>query len=471
MDRYSALLVSIVSSMFIARLLSPADIGVFSVTMVLIGFISALRDLGAGQYLVQERELTPDKISATWTVLLCTGFLMSVVVVVAAHPVSRFYKEPRMLDIMLVIAVNFAVNPFGSMTYAWLMREMRFDALAVMRFGGSLAGACTSVFLAWQGHGPISLAYGSLLSTLVNAGLALYFRPARFGWLPRWKGVRDVVAFGSKLSATSIVGALGVGAPELFLGKLQSMTAAGLYSRSNGLTSMFQRLILDATQAVVLPLFAKAKRETGDISEPFLRTVSYVTALGWSFFLGLMALSFPLTRLLYGDQWDDSVDLTRLLALGMVVGLPAAMCPQALMASGRADGLLRVTVWVVVTQIACVGVGTLFGLLGAGAGFVMAQGVAVTLWLAATRKVVGFSWKDLLRRLRRSAVLASITAIVPFCCVAVFGLRPNTVVVPLAGCALLGSLLFLLAARWLRHPIDDEVQSLLVRFKRPADLP
>ena len=454
--------------MFIARLLSPADIGVFSVTMVLIGFISALRDLGAGQYLVQEKELTPDKISATWTVLLCTGFLMSVVVVLAAHPVSRFYKEPRMLDIMLVIAVNFAVNPFGSMTYAWLMREMRFDALAVMRFGGSLAGACTSVFLAWQGHGPISLAYGSLLSTLINAGLALYFRPARFGWLPRWKGVRDVVAFGSKLSATSIVGTLGVGAPELFLGKLQSMTAAGLYSRSNGLTSMFQRLILDATQTVALPLFAKAKRETGDISEPFLRIVSYVTALGWSFFLGLMALSYPLTRLLYGDQWDDSVDLTRLLALGMVVGLPAAMCPQALMASGRADGLLRVTVWVVVAQVLCIGMGAVFGLLGAGVGYVASQLVSVAIWLASTRHIVGFEWQQLRSKLRCSAAVASITAIAPLSTLAMFGLRPNSVLAPVAVCLLSGAVLFVLAARWLRHPIYEEIKELMSHLKKTA---
>ena len=143
LDRYAALVLSIVSSMFIARLLTPAEIGMFSVTMVFIMFISAMRDLGAGQYLVQEKELTPERIRATWTVLLGTGLFMALVVLAAAYPVAHFYNEPRMVEIMWVIAINFAVNPFGSMTYAWLMREMRFDALATMRFAGTLAGACT----------------------------------------------------------------------------------------------------------------------------------------------------------------------------------------------------------------------------------------------------------------------------------------------------------------------------------------
>ena len=451
--------------MFIARLLSPADIGVFSVTMVLIGFIAALRDLGAGQYLVQEKDLTPVKISATWTVLLLTGFFMASVVALAAYPVSRFYGEPRIFEIMLVIAVNFAINPFGSMTYAWLMREMRFDALAIMRFGGGLAGAITSVYLAWQGHGPISLAFGNLLSTLVNAGLAIYFRPPHFALLPRWTGVRQVVAFGSKISATSLIANLGSGAPELFLGKLQSMTAAGLYSRGNGLVNMFQRLMLDATQSVALPLFAKAKRDTGDLREPFLRTVSYVTALGWPFFLGLMALSFPLTRLLYGDQWDDSVDLTRLLALGMMIALPAAMCSQALMAAGRSDELLRVMAIVVTVQIGCTGLGATFGLMGTGAGYVLAQCISMPVWLNRTLRVLGVRWRDLLTVLRASALLGCWAAVAPLAVFLLVGSRPSGIVAPIVTSAVFGTMLFVLAAWWLKHPIYDEVERMYRRVR------
>ena len=64
LDRYASLVVSIVSSMVIARVLTPEDIGVFSVTMVLISFVATVRDLGAGQYLIQEKELTTDRIRA-----------------------------------------------------------------------------------------------------------------------------------------------------------------------------------------------------------------------------------------------------------------------------------------------------------------------------------------------------------------------------------------------------------------------
>lgn len=52
LDRYSSLAISIIYSMMIARLQTPGEIGVFSVTRVVLGFVSTIRDLGAGRYAV-----------------------------------------------------------------------------------------------------------------------------------------------------------------------------------------------------------------------------------------------------------------------------------------------------------------------------------------------------------------------------------------------------------------------------------
>ncbi|MBL0150828.1 MAG: oligosaccharide flippase family protein [Ideonella sp.] len=73
MDRYAGLTISIASSMVIARLLTPGELGVYSVAMVLLGFLQTLRDFGAGQYLVQERELDSNRICAVWTIQLVTS--------------------------------------------------------------------------------------------------------------------------------------------------------------------------------------------------------------------------------------------------------------------------------------------------------------------------------------------------------------------------------------------------------------
>lgn len=466
LDRYSALVLSIASSMVIARLLTPADIGVFSVTMVLVSFASTLRDLGAGQYLVQERDLTGDRVRATWALMLTTGGLMALIVLVAAWPVSQFYREPRMLPIMVVISISFMANPLGSMTYAWLMREMHFETLAVMRFCSGLAGASTSIALAWNDFGPISLALGNLAATAATATLGVWFRPSHFSWLPGWVEIRRVLRFGGTASSTSLMWDMANGAPELLLGRIQGMTAAGFFSRANGLTMMFQRLVLDATQAVALPLFARAAREEASIREPFMRATSYVTALGWTFLVGLAFLAPTAVYVLYGDQWGASIDLVRVLAGGLCIALPAAMCQQALMALGQVTAILRASLALVPVQVACVAVGAQYSPLGAAIGFASAQAVSVTVWLVTAQRAVGFSWRNLLETLIKSAVLAAAVSTVPMTCVMLTQRFAVHDLVQLVGVLLVAPVVLVLVARLIRHPLALEFKRLWQSTRR-----
>jgi O-antigen/teichoic acid export membrane protein len=465
LDRYAGLALSILSSIVIARLLTPAELGVFSVTMILILFVSTMRDLGAGQFMVQVKELTPEGIRSTWAVMLGMGCAMALVVLAMAYPMSWLYQEPRIVAIMAVIAINFVVSPFGSMTYAWLMREMKFESLAIMRLGSSVAGAITSVALAYGGQGPISLAYGQLVATLVNAVMAVHFRPAHFGWAPGFKDIRQVVGFGGKITLSTIVNSLASGAAELFLGKLQGLAAAGYYSRANGLATMFQRLVLDATQAVAIPLFAKARREQGNFEEPFLKATAYVTALGWTFHLWLAMLAFPVTRLLYGTQWDASVDATRWLALGMAIAVPCAMCTQALMAAGKATQLLYLSTLGAALQIVAAAGGAMLSLEWAAIGYAAAQAAMTPVWLLTTRRAAAYSWARASHSLLLSAALALLTCSPVMVTLFRSGLRSEEDGVSIFFSLLLGCIIFPLAALLLRHPLGDEIRALSRRLR------
>lgn len=461
LDRYVGLLLSVASSMIVARLLSPAEIGVFSIAMVVLSFISAMRDLGAGQYLVQERELTTERIRATWTVQLGLGIGFALIVLAGAVPVAHFYGEPRLREIMFVLALNFAISPFGSLTYAWLMREMRFDSLAMMRFAGGLTGAIVSVLLAWRGFGPISLAVGNLAATIANALIAVAYRPASFPWLPGFGEVRRVLSFGTKLSITTVVNTLGNSVAELVLGKAQNMVAVGLYSRANGLTSMFNRLILDATHSVAMPLFSKASREGKSLGPILMKATGYVTGLGWSFFGVMVLLAHPMVRVLYGDQWDASVPLVRLIALAMAIGLPSAFCATTLLASGSMDALMRLTTWTVLQYSALLAIGALFGTMQLGWAIVVAATISTLVWLAATPAMREVPKPAFAKLLLKGLVLAAASVAGSAMSYAWHGDSGTIHLLQLATGIACAALVFVATAFAVSHPLADELRGLL----------
>jgi O-antigen/teichoic acid export membrane protein len=465
LDRYASLAITVGSSMAIARLLTPADIGVFSVTMVLLIFVNTVRDMGAGQYLVQEQELTTERIRAVWAVQLGLGFALACVVLLSSYPVAVFYNEPRMRNIMMVVALNYAINPFGSLTNAWLAREMRFQSLSVMRFTSVLSGALMSTFLAWKNYGPISLAFGSLTTTVVNALVAIYFRPKSFPWLPGLGEIRRVLKFGSKLTGSVLIYDVSSSSPELFLGKMQELSTVGFYSRANGLVQMFHRLFVDAVGAVCLPWFARQSREQGGFVDPFLKATSYVTAFGWSFCLAVVCLAHPLIRLLYGDQWGQSVDLARLLAIAMAFTVPASLCGTALISSGGVNIIARVTILAATQNVALVALGASQSLATLGIAMIASAAIAAAIWLQATSRHIGLALPRLLRTLRQSAIVALAAGVGPGLALWLYGPYPAGFVWPLLIGFVGGLAGFVGGILFVRHPLQVEVAAFWAKVK------
>lgn len=452
--------------MVIARLLTPAEIGVFSVTMVLLMFVATVRDMGAGQYLVQEKNLTTERIRAVWAVQLGLGLSLALLMMLVSYPVSVFYEEPRMRDIMLVVALTYAINPFGSLTYAWLMREMRFESVALMRFSAGLIGALVSIWLAWESFGPISLAFGSLASAVVNALVAIYFRPKWFPWLPGIAEIRRVLSFGSKITGSSVANVIARGAPELLLGKLQSITAVGLFSRASGLVQMFHRLFVDAVVSVCMPWFAKNSREYGGVVDPFLKATSYVTVFGWSFCLAIVCLAHPIVRVLYGNQWDQSVDLARLLAVAMIFRVPVALCPTALLASGAASTIARVALFSAIQSVTLVSFGASRDLFTLGYAMIAAEFVNGVLWYRATAKQINLPTLRLLSTLGKSAAVALLSALGPVIAFWLYGPSPEVFVMPLILGGVGGVSGFLVGVIVFQHPLNVEIKLIYSRLKR-----
>jgi len=466
LDRYAALGLNIASSMVLARLLTPTEVGVFSVVMVLLALVNTVRDLGAGQYLLQAKELTPAMVRSVWAVQLGLGSLLALLTLAGSQPVAAFYRDERIVPIMALLALNYLANPFGSITYAWLMREMRFATLAWARFASALAGALLSIGLAWKGFGPISLAWGSLATTVVNALVLSLARPANFPWLPGLQHFRDVLAFGSRLTGASVLNTLTAGAPEFLLARLQSLTAAGFYSRAGGLVAMFRSLVSDAVMAVALPLFAKAAREQRDVPAAFARVQAYMTAVGWSFGACTALLAYPAVRVLYGDQWDPAVPLVRWLALALLFQVPVSTCQTALASTGGAPALLRASSWASALTLSLTAFGAWQGMEVLAACMLPAALGSLGLWLWQVRRHLGLSLGLLARACAPSLGVALCCAAGPGLVVLLWGWTPAPA--PALALGVPTAILGFLAGCWLfKHPLREELTPVLQGLRRP----
>ena len=462
-ERYLMFGMQFASSMVLARLLSPHDFGVYSVAVVMMGFIHVLRDMGVGQYLVQETTLDRQKIRAAAGAVMTTSWLLAPVVYFAGAPVAAFYREPGVADVLHVLALNLLIIPFGATVQAWLHRHMRFGPLLVMRVGSTAVQIVTSIALAWTGHGFMSLAWGSLAGVVFTMLAANLYRPAELRVLPSFRHMGRVFSFGGRAATMGLLTELSSGLSEMIVGRTLGMESVGIWNRARGQIQLFGRLFGASIFAVGLPHFARLHREGKPLAAPFRHGAECMLGVSWPIFAGLALFAEPLIRLLYGHQWSQAAVLVPVLCLNAALGNLLPLSHPLLVATGRVDRALQQVVIEVLLIGMAVAVSSPYGL------DVLARAcVGASLIMVAWRYTILRGWAllpgVLLAVATRGTLVTACAMVGPVLVRLGFGAEPAQPLLPLLLAAVTAAPGWLLGLVLTGHPLAAEAARLLARM-------
>jgi O-antigen/teichoic acid export membrane protein len=411
--QYVDMAIQFASVMLLARILSPSEIGTFSLASMLMGMLHMFRDFGVSQYIIQERELSFARLQSTMGVAILLALAAGSVLFCLSGPVSRFYANPDLRAVMIVMSASFVISPFGAVTASVLRRQNHLAAMFFVRTIGALCQVGVAVGLALHGAGAISLAWGNFAGILAFGVVASLLRPADMPWTPRFRNMREILSFGSVSSLGNLAGLAGTSMPELIVGKVMNMAAVGYFSRATGLVQLFSHLIANALTPLTLPYFAQVRRDGRSLAEPYLQSVSQLTALAWPFFCVLLVLAYPVTRVLYGPQWDASVPVARLLCLSGAVAAVGLFATQAMVAAGQVRSSTLCSLIVQPVRILGVLAAASHGLLAIAALLLLVEFIAlgVTSWFL--HRTIGVRPGQIARACIKSAVISACAVAVP----------------------------------------------------------
>lgn len=461
-ERYTALLIATIGSMLIARMLAPADIGVYSIGAVLVGLAQVLRDFGVGQYIVATPVLGRPQLRAALAVALASAWLLALLVLLASGPVAAFYHEPRLRDVLRLLALNFVVLPFTALTLSLLRRQLRLASIYLINTAHAGAQLLCTLCLAAHGYGCLSLAWGALAATATALLVSLPLRPAELPWLPGLAGVRDVVGFGVLATGGNVIDEAGVAAPDLIVGKLLGVADVALFGKAQGLLSLFSQAVTSAVAPVMLPLFAAEARAGRDLRASYLLTVSCMTAVAWPFFALLAVLALPIVNVLYGDQWDGAAPLIRIMCCSGALYSMFSMARYLFVAAGQVRVQARLDTLAVAVRIAAVLPAALLGLQWVAGAVVLS--IVFRCWLTwrYLDRFGGIGGGALLAAVARSAVLAVLTSLAPLGALLAMPPGPAQVLVAAAG----AMPLWLAGILLCRHPLAQEIEFVRREFVR-----
>lgn len=362
-QRLFTIIIAFISSVLIARLLSPSEIGIYSVCVSVVGIAHVFREFGVGNYLIQEHDLTRERIRASITILLGFAWAMAAGLFIFKNEIAAFYNDPRLEHVLSILALNFLVIPISSPILSILRRNLQFGKVAIINILSSIVQNCTAVALAYMGYGPASLAWGSFGGILITILMCIIFRPRDVPWLPGLTDIRRVASFGSKSSFGTLVNEAGNSSPDLIIGRMLTLADVGIYSRANSFAAIITSQISMLLHSVLLPTFSHESRTGKDVIRNYKKRTEMFTGFlcpALAFF-GFAAK--PLILLLYGPQWLPAAPLASIICFAALIAQPYSLTGTLLMAQGKVGFSAKMSSITQSLKVLSVFVGCLFGLI------------------------------------------------------------------------------------------------------------
>ncbi|MGE3285921.1 MAG: oligosaccharide flippase family protein [Pseudonocardia sp.] len=398
------------STLVLARLLSPEEVGVFAAGTVLSGFLTMFVDSGMKNALVQRRDDVEAAADTVFWATLVGGLLIGLLAFGAAPLVGMLFRSHLAAEIAAVTAGLFVLQAATVAPDAIMVR--RFDAMRrlIVDPARSIAYGATAIGCAVAGFGVWALVIGTYAQAvvgLIGTWSLARWRPGRGASVRLW---RELGRFGLPILVLSLSWRVRGMIQTALLGRTLGESALGQYRYGTRLGELPRTAIIQIGAYAILPTFARISEDPDRFRRGFLR------AMRWSWLLAvpvtglIVALGEPAVVVMLGERWRPAG--TFLMASGAIaacVGLHE-VCGEAIKAAGDSKRLHWISVIVLVAGLGLLVALLPLGLLGVGLAASATEVLITAASLVLARRVVGLRMRELVPLLAPAAVATVVAA-------------------------------------------------------------
>ena len=365
--------VQMISLVVLARILEPADFGVYAMVLPIAAIVGLFQDMGLQDAIIQRRDVTHTQVNALyWINVTMTGVIAAALL--AASPlVGALYGDPRTATLTAALAVPILVGGLAHQQYAMLARDLRFMTLAVIDIACVATGFVVAVVCAllWQSYWALwASGVASALVWTVAATLASSWRPS---W-PSFRAQTDgMLRFGAHVTGVTVVNFLVENVDNILIGRSWGAVALGFYDRAYKLLLFPVQNVSRPLARVAIPLLSRMQDDPERLRRAYLRILGQVNLLTVPAIAAALAAHDELVRLFLGERWAPAAALFAWLGIAALHQPTSASIEWLLRVQDRTSELLRVTVIAGLVTVAAFFVGLPGGALGVAKAFVIAD--------------------------------------------------------------------------------------------------
>jgi lipopolysaccharide exporter len=311
--RWSVRGTGLISTLILARLLTPADFGVVAMAMLVVGMLEVFSETGQKLALIRHPNPSSQHFDSAWTISVLIGLVLGVAIIAVAPLSELYFHEPRAIPVIYCLALRAVVGGFENIGVVEFRKELKFGRDFYYNLYQKVAALVVTVTLAFIIRNYWALVAGILTSRLIGVWLSYQLHPFR----PRFSfaKVRELWSFSGWVLVKHVGNYLHGKIDEFAVGGMAGTAWMGRYNVAADLATAPTQEIAGPVVAALFPVMATVQGSVSQVRDLYLRVLYWSCVISTSTSIGVVLIADELVPLVLGPQWGDIVPLIIWLAL------------------------------------------------------------------------------------------------------------------------------------------------------------
>jgi lipopolysaccharide exporter len=403
--------IGFVSTLILARLLVPADFGLVAMAMTVIAFVEIGGQFGFDLALIRLRDASKADYDTAWSLQLLYAVGAALAIAALAVPTSLYFKEPRLVGVMGVLAVVMLVQGLESVGPFDFRKEFRYGKDFQLLLTKKLIAFCVTMAVAYGFRSYWALVAGMAASRVAGVVLSFAMHPYRPRFdLSRW---RSLMGFSGWVVFTRVVEFFKSRGPDFLIGRMLGTSALGYFRVGQEVATLPTTELLYPIMRAVFPGYAAVANDRKALAQAFLSVQATIVTLTIPAAVAIVLMAELMVQTLLGTKWLEVIPLVRIL--GVFGAL--SMFQLTNVSIFQVLGVPKQAAWLKVgeTLLLLTVVGVLFhrghGLQSTAWAMVAVQALMVPVGMQLISRLLDLGWADRLRVAWRPLGAATVMAL------------------------------------------------------------
>lgn len=331
-------------SMFLARLVTPEEIGILGLTAIFFAIAGQLASCGFGSALIRKQNRTEQDINTMFWFNVGMSFLLGSVIFLCAPLFVDFFNQPALLWLTRASAIMMALNSLASVHFTLYSARRDFKTPALVNTCVAILSMPLCIGLAFAGWGSWAIMTQGIFSGITTLIVIWIISP----WKPKFEfskqSFREMFGYGSKLALSGLLDTGFMNVRSLIIGKFYTPADLAYYDQGRHLSAVFPTTVCGMLGQVTFPILATLQDQPERLRQIYRKYLRLFTLTITWLCLCLAAYAKPAIAVMYGTQWEAAVIFCQLTCLTYSIYHLHVINLNLLQVLGRSDLFLRLEV-------------------------------------------------------------------------------------------------------------------------------